>query len=80
MRVLEHQAVLVASFLLMTLSAGPIVAAPTYDSDQTRETVERLIDAHGGLDAWRKAKTLSYDNLFFNPSYEQFGWPSPYPG
>ena len=78
MRKIVKRTALIASLLMLMLSSGAILASPSYDSDQTRMTVEQLIEAHGGLDKWNKAKTLSYDNLFFNPSYEQIGWPSPW--
>lgn len=42
-------------------------AQPKYDTPQTKEVVEKMVAAHGGLDTWRNAPTISYDNIFFNP-------------
>lgn len=41
--------------------------APRYDSSATRLLVESMIDAHGGMEAWKRAPTISFDNIFFNP-------------
>ncbi len=43
-------------------------AQQKYDNPQTKEVVEKMVAAHGGLDTWRNAPTISYDNIFFNPS------------
>ena len=34
-------------------------AAPRYESDKTREVVEKMITAHGGLERWRAAPAIS---------------------
>ena len=52
---------------------GPIYASPA-----TRAVIEKMVEAHGGIEPWRAAKTFSFDNLFFNPLYEQMRWPSPW--
>jgi len=33
---------------------------PIYDSDETRLLIEKLVTAHGGLDAWQKAGSFSF--------------------
>ena len=42
-------------------------AQPKYDTSQTKEVIEKMVAAHGGLNTWRNAPTISYDNIFFNP-------------
>lgn len=52
----------------LLVSATPAVAqGPTYASNASRAVVQRMVRAHGGLERWRAAKTLRYDNVFFNP-------------
>ncbi len=38
----------------------------------------KLVEAHGGLARWKEAGTLRFDNLFFNPAFEQSRWSSPW--
>lgn len=40
---------------------------PRYASTETKEVIERMVDAHGGMEAWERAPSVSYDNVFFNP-------------
>lgn len=40
---------------------------PVYASDASRQVVERMVAAHGGLAKWRAAPTVAWDNAFFNP-------------
>jgi hypothetical protein len=62
---------IVLATLLVAFSYLPLSAqegdGPTYDSDQTREIVLKMVDAHGGIEKWRSAPSISYDNIFFNP-------------
>ena len=53
----------------LTAQSGPVYATP-----ETREVVERMIDAHGGLEEWRAAPSVSYDNIFFNPMAPADSW------
>ena len=39
---------------------------PRYDSERTQVIIEAMVEAHGGLDRWRAAPTIRYDNIFFN--------------
>ncbi len=32
---------------------------PRYDSPETEELIERMIEAHGGMEKWRSAPSLS---------------------
>lgn len=55
-------------FLTLTLSS---LIVP-YDvicqqSESARSVIQKMATAHGGYDNWKKAKTISYDNIFFNP-------------
>lgn len=54
------------------------LAQPRYASTKTKEVIDRMIIAHGGIQKWREAKTFSFDNIFFNPLADQMQWPSPW--
>ncbi|MBX7150930.1 hypothetical protein K1X84_04780 [bacterium] len=43
-------------------------SGPQYDSPNTKTVIESMIQAHGGFEKWKNAKTISYDNIFFNPT------------
>jgi hypothetical protein len=58
---------LAAIGIQQTLATRAPSPGPHYASDQTREVVERMIQAHGGMARWQNAETISYDNIFFNP-------------
>ena len=52
----------------VSLRATPAdTGGPSYATEETRRVVQRMVEAHGGLDRWRNAPTISYDNVFFNP-------------
>jgi hypothetical protein len=51
--------------VLAALSAA--AQGPAYASAETRGVIERMVEAHGGMAAWRQAPTLAYDVVFFNP-------------
>ncbi len=61
-------------FLIILLSIPQIIAAqvvkgtPEYKSDQTKEVIENMIEAHGGWETWANAPSIKYDNVFFNTS------------
>lgn len=44
---------------------------PTYATAETQQVVERMIEAHGGLDRWRATPSVRYENIFFNPFAEE---------
>ena len=35
---------------------------------ETEQVVQKMIDAHGGYDAWKKVKTFSFDNIMYSNS------------
>jgi len=64
--------------LVLALGLPTAMAGPDYASAETRDVIRGMIEAHGGMQPWNDAKAISFDNLFFNPSYEQMSWPSPW--
>lgn len=41
---------------------------PHYASTQSKTIIEKMIDAHGGMKAWKNARTFSFDNIMFSES------------
>ena len=42
-------------------------SVPTYASPKTKDVIGRMLEAHGGLERWRQAKTIKYTNVMFLP-------------
>lgn len=54
-------------FVLLGFGTSCSSAQSRYATAETQRVVERMIEAHGGLDRWQSAPTMSFDNIFFNP-------------
>lgn len=52
---------------LLSATAAGAQEGPTYDAPETRAIVERVLEAHGGLEAWRRAETIAFDHVMFTP-------------
>lgn len=39
-----------------------------YASKLSQEVIEKMIEAHGGMEKWKKAKSFSFDNIMFSKS------------
>lgn len=66
-------ALLTASILFISTSAS---ADPSYATDETREVIEAMVDAHGGIKRWRAAPSIRFDDIMYMPFHdrEQFAW------
>ncbi len=66
------------AFLLFTFQAasGQEMAGPLYASPQTQEVIQKMIQAHGGMEKWRKAKSLSFDHKMIDPNTPNEPWVS----
>ncbi|WP_223789145.1 hypothetical protein [Marinicella meishanensis] len=56
-------------FLLAVFSAtysATSLAAPDYANDQTKQVIEAMVTAHGGLEKWRAAPAISFDAIMHN--------------
>jgi len=51
---------------IICLFAAPSVAAPEYANDQTKQVIEAMVTAHGGLEKWRSAPAISFDAIMHN--------------
>ena len=69
-----------ARFLLVLLLTSafscPAVAEPQYASDETKRVIEAMVDAHGGIEIWRAAPSIRFDDIMHNPFHQknEFAW------
>ncbi len=51
-------------------------AGPNYANDKTREVVESMVTAHGGLQQWRSIPAITFDNVMHNNYHgkNEFAW------
>ena len=59
---------IILTFALAILSSTLSVAQPKYASSQTKEVIEKMINAHGGYDAWKNLETLSFTSAMHSES------------
>lgn len=52
--------------LSLILLSSTLSAKPKYASDQTKEVIEAMVKAHGGIDKWRAAPAISFDAIMHN--------------
>ncbi|MDH3217324.1 MAG: hypothetical protein OEN01_13730 [Candidatus Krumholzibacteria bacterium] len=49
-------------------------SGPVYKTPDARKIVEKMINAHGGMDRWRSAPTISYEHAMIDPSAPDDPW------
>jgi len=51
-------------------------AQPIYENAEARRVVEAMVDAHGGIERWRAAPSIRFDNVMHNNYHqkEAFAW------
>lgn len=57
-----------AIFAMMSLSAKATDKGPHYSSDETKEVIEKMIEAHGGYENWKAIKTMSFKSSMYSES------------
>lgn len=63
------------SLLVFTNHAGAAdQSGPVYKTPGTRTIVEKMIAAHGGMDGWQSAPTISYEHSMTDPSEMDDPW------
>ena len=45
------------------LVESTVCAEPQYANDETRRVIEAMVDAHGGIERWRAAPSIRFDDL-----------------
>lgn len=58
--------VTLATAATITLTANDELPA-NYATSETEDVINRLVEAHGGLDKWKNATTIAFDNVMYNP-------------
>ena len=66
-------ALLAVTALLCNANAA---AGPEYATDETQEVIEAMVNAHGGIQRWRAAPSIRFDDIMYMPFHdrEQFAW------
>ena len=51
-------------------------ACPEYASEETKRVIGKMVEAHGGLEHWRNAPSIRFDDLMHMETHDrqQFGW------
>lgn len=64
-----------AAIAVLSLNCN-VAAGPDYETERTRQVIEAMVEAHGGIDRWRSAPSIRFDNVMYNPYHQknQFGW------
>ena len=67
--------ILVLSLLVLpSVPTGLRPGGPTYADSRAKRAVERMVDAHGGLETWRALASLSYEHEMLDPSQPADPW------
>jgi hypothetical protein len=63
-------------FVLAILVSPTILAAPQYASEETRDVIGKMLKAHGGLERWQSAPSISFDAVMHNNFHgkTEFAW------
>jgi hypothetical protein len=61
---------------LAILASPALLAAPQYASEETRRVIGNMLEAHGGLERWQAAPSISYDAVMHNNFHgkNEFAW------
>jgi hypothetical protein len=61
---------------LTLITESPACAGPQYASEETRNVIEAMVDAHGGIERWRAAPSIRFSDMMHIETHEkgQFGW------
>ena len=66
----------IITVLIGLMARSLAYAGPDYASDETRRVITAMVEAHGGIERWREAPSIRFDNVMhmnFAPK-EQFAW------
>lgn len=68
--------IIAIAFSLFVESTACAGTGPQYANDETRRVIEAMVDAHGGIERWRAAPAIRFDDLMHMEGHEkeQFGW------
>lgn len=68
--------VFIPAIIIAFLLSSACFAGPTYATDESRRVVEAMVDAHGGIERWRNAPAVRFDNIMHNNYHgkDEFAW------
>lgn len=74
MKCSKNLAYSIAVWLL--ISASGTMAGPQYANDEAKRVVEAMVEAHGGIEKWRAAPSIRFDNIMHNNYHgkDEFAW------
>jgi len=72
-RLAHTLAVPALSAFALTLVLVPAVWASSHETASAEEIVDAMIEAHGGMEAWASAPTVSFEDRFSRPGAEEPG-------
>jgi hypothetical protein len=55
-----------ALLILLVGIQSHVYAGPEYANDKTKEVIEAMVNAHGGIEKWRSIPAISFDNVMHN--------------
>jgi hypothetical protein len=73
---MQQTVIRAASVWLALLMTPCALAQPDYASEETKRVIEAMVDAHGGIDRWRAAPSIRFDDIMYMPFHERenFAW------
>ena len=65
-----------AAVCLLLIAESVTFACPEYASEETHGVIEAMVDAHGGIERWREAPAIRFDNVMHNNYHgkTEFAW------
>ncbi|MEP1093897.1 MAG: hypothetical protein ABJG78_02240 [Cyclobacteriaceae bacterium] len=63
----------ILTIAILAVSAS-FATDPSYSSQKTKKLIQKMIKAHGGMDKWRNAPTISYTHDMIDPSEPEDHW------
>ena len=52
--------------VLFLLGGNSSWAGPDYANEKTKEVIQAMVQAHGGIEKWRSLPAISFDNIMHN--------------
>lgn len=69
---MKKSVILTAALVLITTYVHAM--GPTYSSEETKNLIEKMIKAHGGMNKWKNAPTISYTHDMVDPRKPDDHW------
>jgi hypothetical protein len=60
--------------LLLSFTVSVYAKGPGYSSSETKQIIQKMIEAHGGMNRWKNAPSISYKHDMIDPSKPNDHW------